>query len=258
MCICKVCGKKEDKSVVEDWVQCDECELWFHFACAGVDESVQHREWSCPSCVRETDNTGPGHTSIMQQPHASVDLASEATQPEPVAQACAQPISIVLQDNTLKVDERLPSQCQPSEGNRQHQLMMAMLEEKRAAEERFIEQKYQLLAQMNTAGTSVPITQFIASTAPSPSQIAARQAIPKELPNFSGDPEEWPMFISTFEHSTSIAGFSNVENMLRLQRCLKGKARELVKDMLLLPTMVPDVLNTLKMFSVGPSIFWKE
>ncbi|XP_036329696.1 uncharacterized protein LOC118741829 [Rhagoletis pomonella] len=252
MCICKVCGKKADKSVVENWVQCDECELWFHFACAGVDESVQHRDWSCASCVKETNITGPGHTSTMQQTNASADSSSEATQSEPVAQQCAQSIDIVLQDNLLQVGEHLPSQCRSSEGNRQHQLMMAMLEEKRAAEERFIEQKYQLLAQMNTAGTSVPITQITASSAPSPSQIAARQAIPKELPIFSGDPEEWPMFISTFEHSTSIAGFSNVENMLRLQRCLKGKARELVKDKLLLPTMVPDVLNTLKMFFGRP------
>jgi len=60
------------------------------------------------------------------------------------------------------------------------------------------------------------------------------------------------MFISTFEHSTSAAGFSHVENMLRLQKWLKGRAREIMKDKLLLPSLVPEVMSTLKMFFGRP------
>lgn len=65
------------------------------------------------------------------------------------------------------------------------------------------------------------------------SQIATRQAIPKDLPGFSGDPVEWPTFISMYENSTSAAGFTDIENMLRLQKALKGKALDLVSDKLL-------------------------
>ncbi|KAM8711560.1 hypothetical protein ACLKA7_012128 [Drosophila subpalustris] len=137
----------------------------------------------------------------------------------------------------------------------QHQLMLAMLEEKRATEERYIEQKYKLLAQMNGQEFTLPISApppVAGIGGPSSSQLAARHAIPKELPKFSGDPEDWPCFISTFEHSTSVAGLSDVENMLRLQKCLGGKARELVKDKLLIPSMVSDVISTLKMFFGRP------
>lgn len=37
---------------------------------------------------------------------------------------------------------------------------------------------------------------------PTRQHIVARQVIPKELPVFSGDPTEWPLFISSYQHST--------------------------------------------------------
>jgi len=56
-----------------------------------------------------------------------------------------------------------------------------------------------------------------------------RNAAGKELPTFTGDPEEYPGFMSLLEQSTTLCGFSQEENMLQLQRCLKGRAREAVK-----------------------------
>ncbi|XP_036340648.1 uncharacterized protein LOC118750014 [Rhagoletis pomonella] len=91
-------------------------------------------------------------------------------------------------------------------------------------------------------------------TAPTPAQIAARQAIPKELPHFHGHPEEWPLFISSLETSTEIAGYSNAENLMRLQACLKGKAREMVQSKLLLPAMVPEIIQTLRMCFGRPEL----
>ncbi|XP_065094570.1 trichohyalin-like [Ochlerotatus camptorhynchus] len=37
---------------------------------------------------------------------------------------------------------------------------------------------------------------------PTHHQLAARHVIPKELPIFSGDPIDWPLFISSYKHST--------------------------------------------------------
>lgn len=76
--------------------------------------------------------------------------------------------------------------------------------------------------------------------------IAARQAMPKELPCFSGRPEEWPLFISAFEGSTRTCGFSPDENLIRLQKALKGKALDAVRSRLMLPTCVPAVIETLR------------
>ena len=39
-------------------------------------------------------------------------------------------------------------------------------------------------------------------------QLLARQTVPKDLPNFSGDPADWFGFIYHFEHTTQICGFN--------------------------------------------------
>ncbi|XP_062541454.1 uncharacterized protein LOC134209488 [Armigeres subalbatus] len=84
--------------------------------------------------------------------------------------------------------------------------------------------------------------------------IAARQVMGKELPTFSGSPEEWPIFISCFEQSTTTCGYSDAENLIRLQRCLKGSALEAVRSRLLLPSGVPSVINTLRTLYGRPEI----
>ncbi|XP_053699046.1 uncharacterized protein LOC128746016 [Sabethes cyaneus] len=84
------------------------------------------------------------------------------------------------------------------------------------------------------------------------SQIAARQAVSKDLPEFNGTLEEWPLFYSMFNSSTQMCGFTDEENMLRLRKCLKGKALEAVRCELLHPSNVVDVLCTLKMLYGRP------
>nr|XP_049463118.1 uncharacterized protein LOC125906755 [Anopheles coluzzii] len=79
-----------------------------------------------------------------------------------------------------------------------------------------------------------------------PRQEAARHMVSKELPVFSGDPAEWPIFISHYEYTTRRCGYSNWENMLRLQKCLKGPALEAVRSRLVLPDVVPQVIEKLR------------
>lgn len=140
MCVCNICGKKSDKESVEDWVQCDDCELWFHFECVGVDESVQYRNWSCASCKKEATSVGSLHTRVytMQQSTTSTTSTPEQTVVESAssaigtAQPVTQPNRIDPQGNTdaLKLNEVTTTQNGSSEASYRHQLMMAMLEEK--------------------------------------------------------------------------------------------------------------------------------
>lgn len=65
------------------------------------------------------------------------------------------------------------------------------------------------------------------------SQLAARQAVAKELPNFLG---------CTYENTTRMCGYSEEDNLLRLQRSLKGKAVEAVRSRLLYPAGLPAVI----------------
>lgn len=59
-------------------------------------------------------------------------------------------------------------------------------------------------------------------------KFMARQVLGKDLPVFNGKAEEWATFISSFENTTKECGFTDVENLGRLQKCLKGEAHESV------------------------------
>ncbi|XP_062703946.1 uncharacterized protein LOC134286352 [Aedes albopictus] len=85
-------------------------------------------------------------------------------------------------------------------------------------------------------------------------QLAARQAVSRDLPTFSGDPEEWPLFLSTFNSTTALCGFTNDENIVRLQRSLKGRAYEAVKSRLLHPSNISGIMSTLKMLFGQPEV----
>lgn len=75
----------------------------------------------------------------------------------------------------------------------------------------------------------------------------ARQSLARDLPTFTGDPAEWPIFISSYNYTTEACGYTNGENMIRLQRCLKGSALESVRSRLVIPSTVPQVIEALQM-----------
>lgn len=89
---------------------------------------------------------------------------------------------------------------------------------------------------------------------PSAQQLAARHVMAKDLPYFSGKPEEWPLFFSAYTNSTNACGYTDAENLARLQRCLKGHALESVRSRLLLPASVPHVIATLKLLYGRPEL----
>lgn len=85
-------------------------------------------------------------------------------------------------------------------------------------------------------------------------QIASRHVIAKDLSYFSGNPKEWPIFISRFQNSTESCAFSHAENLDRLQRCLKGNALEAVRSRLNIPESVPDIIETLRLLYGRPEL----
>ncbi|XP_059223095.1 uncharacterized protein LOC131996913 [Stomoxys calcitrans] len=86
------------------------------------------------------------------------------------------------------------------------------------------------------------------------SQIAARHVMSKDLPIFSGRPEEWPVFITNYWQSTERCGFTNQENLIRLQKCLKGPALEAVRGKLMMPSTVGLAISTLQMLFGRPDV----
>ncbi|XP_046868563.1 uncharacterized protein LOC124461017 [Drosophila willistoni] len=67
-----------------------------------------------------------------------------------------------------------------------------------------------------------------------------------ELPEFSGLPEDWPIFYCAFTETNSVYGCTDLENNQRLVKALKGDARETVKSLLIHPRNVNAVINQLR------------
>ena len=105
----------------------------------------------------------------------------------------------------------------------------------------------QSLENKNTTSDSALLTKFL-----------ARQGTSRDLPSFNGDPEQWPAFITHFEQSTATCGFTQEENLLRLQKSLKGKAREAVSCILFLPNQLTNVIQTLTISFGRPTIIVKS
>ncbi|XP_050077739.1 uncharacterized protein LOC126564689 [Anopheles maculipalpis] len=79
----------------------------------------------------------------------------------------------------------------------------------------------------------------------SQSQIAARQPVPRDLPMFSGDVEAWPLFIATYNRTNASCGYTDDENIGRLQHALRGAALEAVGHLLSFPGGLKEAMATL-------------
>nr|XP_029722715.1 uncharacterized protein LOC115263652 [Aedes albopictus] len=62
---CMLC---EDHESVDDMVQCDNCDQWAHYTCAGVTEAVKESQWVCTKC-----------TNTLQVPKNSKKVPSKKT-----------------------------------------------------------------------------------------------------------------------------------------------------------------------------------
>lgn len=51
---CTVCGHKfiEETEEPELWIQCDQCDLWVHWDCAGIQEEPE--KFYCSSCTSQS------------------------------------------------------------------------------------------------------------------------------------------------------------------------------------------------------------
>lgn len=85
-------------------------------------------------------------------------------------------------------------------------------------------------------------------------QIASRHVVTKDLPHFDGKPEDWPMFISRYNNSTKLCGYTNEENLDRLQKCLKRNAFTAVRSRLFSSESVSDIIATLRMLYGRPEL----
>lgn len=67
-----------------------------------------------------------------------------------------------------------------------------------------------------------------------------------DLPEFSGKPEQWPMFIAAFLETTEAFRYTKFENNIRLQKCIKGEALKAIESLLIFPENIEDAISQLE------------
>jgi hypothetical protein len=85
------------------------------------------------------------------------------------------------------------------------------------------------------------------TVSPMTNKFAARQIVEKDFPLFDGNPEEWPVFVAQFRRISSLCEYTVEEMMIKLQKCLRGEAKNAVVGMMMSPDNVDLVIKTLEM-----------
>ena len=87
--------------------------------------------------------------------------------------------------------------------------------------------------------------------------IMSRQVIDKKLPYFGGNPLEWNSWYNRYSSTTAKCNLDNSENLDRLEKFLKGKARDMVQSKLGQTEAVPWIISTLKKLYGRPEVVLK-
>ncbi|KAF6207443.1 hypothetical protein GE061_018686 [Apolygus lucorum] len=88
--------------------------------------------------------------------------------------------------------------------------------------------------------------------------MVTRKNVSHELPEFNGDPTQWPLFKTMFDESTISARYSENENLLRLQKAVKGKAKEYLGKLIYLPGGLSRVMARLETRYGRPELIVRE
>ncbi|XP_030386687.1 uncharacterized protein LOC115633383 [Scaptodrosophila lebanonensis] len=103
----------------------------------------------------------------------------------------------------------------------------------------------------NNANPNLSVSHTVTNTTAMPAVSTVKIY---DLPMFSGSAEQWPLFIANFNDTTEEFNYTNRQNLIRLQKCLTGEAKETVAAMLIYPDDVPTVIEELKFRFGRPEI----
>lgn len=214
------CEKCKSAALPSDCITCTNCQNRFHQQCAKVDNSTPHQNWECDDCT--SSSSVPRVVQKIQQLQRELALERKA------------------------IDKRLDIlQKHVDVLKAQIETIPPLIERSGSAVVCDVDKISDDEISNDDSGTI---------SESGLQKMFARQVIPSDLPTFSGNPEDWPIFISSYKNSTKACGFTDVENLIRLQRCLRGSARQAVHSKLLLPNCVNQVIDTLELLYGRPEL----
>lgn len=277
-----LCGDcKQQESDEEKVVFCDYCQNWYHLACQNVAAAMKLDEtWACKTCKFSTLSTEEIEQEVAkllaEKDRQAADFAKwmklvkEWHQLEKEKKAQLWEYEKGILELKLSTEEELNREREAERENLQKRVDKLVAERENSAAElqrltetfkkisaesvkRKTKKKRKRASRKDTSSEcSLSESTEPEEMLPSKAQLSARQVFSSGLPEFTGKPEEWPAFISSYELSTKACGYSNLDNLARLQDCIKEPARTIVNGSLLQPQFVPQVIETLRMFYGRP------
>lgn len=259
-------GSKTCPACSQPWtdaemVQCDDCDLWFHYRCVGVDDGIKDKPWKCHQCggdayppaslsEKKTEELKPQRTEPtvkellvllekqQEREHNLLEKFEKQQETENLLRTELEKLS-----NEYGAVKRLLD-SKPSQHTDVH---AAKPEENDEIFQRILENEARL-SQKTVASVE---RQSRVSSGNSDSKldelaVLMKQAHVEELPKFSGNIKDWPLFLAVFKRTTMIASIDDVTNVGRLTKALQGEAKRLVLDQLTFGLNPKSIIETLE------------
>nr|XP_049462573.1 uncharacterized protein LOC120959205 isoform X2 [Anopheles coluzzii] len=273
----KQCGVCNGAST-ENAVECDRCEGMFHLACVNEDETVYSRDWTCHLCTPETpppaSSTLHRATPVVATQPAPVAVDTNIVNLEPSTRARSTEVITPVSNPPNDPSKARPTQTADSPLDNLSRTFQRFLEEAREPRRQEPDVIQRLESVLNTFVQRMNQEQNpqgsrrdnLGSTAScssdttlniNQSQILARHSVNAQLPTFAGNPEEWSVFENAFYETTELCGFSDGENIIRLQQALKGEAFKTVQGRLRKAANLKEVMQELKSSFGRPEVVVK-
>jgi hypothetical protein len=243
------CASCQKPYTVDEMVQCDECERWFHYACAEVDDDVADRAWSCSACL-SPPKPQPSYQELLQ-------LIEKHQQREEVLKKDLKSTQQQIKEAKREISDSKTAgatEVDSEELKKERQELAALLKRVLEKEKQLNLEEDEKIEKPATGekpeiGEKLETGEKIRTPTDGEwCELATlmKQSHVEDLPAFSGSTKEWPLFLAVFNRTTSAASIDDVTNLGRLSKALIGEARELVLDQLTFGLSPSDVMSTLK------------
>jgi hypothetical protein len=218
--VCQVC---EQEYTEDEMVRCDDCLQWTHFECAGVDDTIAEKNWSCTSCLKKQETKPPSVNellSLMKKQQAREEALRE--QYSSMAKEMSA-LKLELADSKKPVPP--PADFAGSSTGQSSPELTQLMKE-------VLQKEESLAVPFSTIASPAKATSSIRSSELSELAVLMKLSHVADLPPFSGSCKNWPYFLAVFKRTTAIASIDDETNVGRLDKALSGEARELVEDQL--------------------------
>lgn len=216
--ICRLCNSNRRQF----WIQCSGCCGCYHLSCLGSRMPENLDDWKCQNCIDQEDFDLEWSKTFLQLRESLKKILQ-------MGDSCKSK-KLVCNSSTKK-------------------LLSSALEDIQQTLSK-IENSYET-CNKTTRSIEGSDHRKIVESQDNPLNLLVKIMTQQQLeilPEFDGDPTMWPIFYEMFESSTKQGKFTDLDNLRRLRKCLKGEALKRVKGKLISPKCVNDVMTDLKMY----------